>query len=121
MISISCIDSIGLKHVTAGGYRRAMTVTTIRLATPDDGAALAAIYAPSVVDSPISFEAVPPDADEMARRVAAAVGHAPWLVLERDGVMAGYAYASRHRERAAYLWSIDTSVYVAPAHQRTGV
>src|SRR5689334_20639440 len=93
----------------------------IRLATPNDGAALAAIYAPSVIGSAISFEHDPPDAGEMARRVEATLAHAPWLVLEEGGALAGFAYASRHAERAAYAWSINTSVYVADGHQRRGV
>jgi L-amino acid N-acyltransferase YncA len=93
----------------------------IRMATADDGDALAAIYAPNVTDSAISFELVPPTADEMRRRVAATLEHAPWLVLERGGEIAGYAYATRHRERAAYQWSVDVSVYVAAAHKRAGV
>jgi L-amino acid N-acyltransferase YncA len=93
----------------------------IRVARADDGAALAAIYAPSVTDAVTSFELVPPDAAEMARRLAAVLEVAPWLVLERDGEVAGFAYAARHRDRAAYQWSVDTSVYVGAAHQRTGV
>ncbi len=93
----------------------------IRLATPADAGALAAIYAPSVADTTSSFELEPPDAAEMARRLAVVLAHAPWLVLERAGELAGFAYASRHRERAAYQWSVDVSVYVAATHHRTGV
>src|SRR4051795_3043424 len=84
----------------------------IRLAEPGDAAALAAIYAPSVTDTVASFELVPPDAAEMARRVAAVLEHAPWLVLEEAGELTGYAYASRHRDRAAYQWAVDVTVYV---------
>jgi phosphinothricin acetyltransferase len=94
---------------------------TIRLATADDGAALAAIYAPSVTHAATSFEVDPPGAGEMARRVAAVLAHAPWLVLERGGAVAGYAYASRHHERVAYQWSVDVTVYIDRAHHRTGV
>lgn len=93
---------------------------TIRMARADDAPSLAAIYAPSVA-GPASFELVAPDAAEMASRLAGVLAHAPWLVLERAGVVVGYAYAARHRERAAYRWSIDTSVYIDPAHHRTGV
>jgi phosphinothricin acetyltransferase len=94
---------------------------TIRLATAADAAALAAIYAPSVTSAATSFEFEAPDAAEMARRVAAVFAHAPWLVLERGGAVAGYAYASRHGERAAYQWSVDVSAYVGRAHHRAGV
>jgi len=93
---------------------------TVRLARPDDAPALAAVYAPAVA-GPISFELTAPAPAEMAARLAAISAHAPWLVLERAGAVVGYAYAARHRERAAYQWSVDVSVYVAPAHHRTGV
>ncbi len=91
----------------------------IRLATSEDGAALAAIYAPAVSAMATSFELDPPDADEMGRRVRAATERTPWLVCEADGRVIGYAYASRHRERLAYQWSVDVSAYIsADAHRR---
>lgn len=93
----------------------------VRLATAADGAAIAGIYAPIVRDTAISFEAVPPAADEMSARITATSSFAPWLVSTRAGEIAGYAYAARHRERAAYQWSVDVSVYVAAAHHRRGV
>lgn len=91
----------------------------LRLARPDDAAAIAAIYAHGV-RGVASFELDPPDADEMAARIAKVAGWAPWIVLERAGTVAGYAYATRHRERAGYQWTVETSVYVDPAHHRTG-
>jgi phosphinothricin acetyltransferase len=93
----------------------------IRLATPSDAAQVAAIYAPAVTDSIISFELEPPDAAEMARRVATTLARTPWLVCERDGAVLGYAYASAHRERAAYRWSVDVSAYVRADARRLGV
>ncbi len=93
----------------------------IRLATDADGGAAAAIYGPIVAASPISFEVDPPGAAEMGRRIAATLGHAPWLVCERSGAVCGYAYATRHRDRAAYQWSVDVSVYVAEPFRRHGV
>jgi phosphinothricin acetyltransferase len=92
----------------------------IRLATPDDGAALAAIYDPIVANTAISFETEPPGSAEMGRRVSSILQHAPWLVDDEGGVR-GYAYASKHRERAAYVWSVDAAVYVDPASRRRGV
>jgi len=80
---------------------RATLAGMIRLATAADGPALAAIYDPVVVETAISFEAEPPGGAEMARRVEAALQHAPWLVAVRDGEVAAYAYASKHRDRAA--------------------
>jgi len=81
---------------------------------------MADIYRPVVADTAISFEFEPPDAAEMERRRAAALAFAPWLVFDDGGVL-GYAYASRHRERAAYQWCVDVSVYVAQRHQRRGI
>ncbi|MDF1506318.1 GNAT family N-acetyltransferase, partial [Roseisolibacter sp. H3M3-2] len=92
----------------------------IRLARPDDGAALAAIYAPAVVGRATSFETEAPDGDEMAARVARVLARTPWLVLALDGAVAGYAYASPHRDRAAYQWSVEVSAYVADTAQRRG-
>ncbi len=84
----------------------------------DDAAACAAIYAPFVSDSAVSFELVAPDGPEMARRIEST--HA-WLVAETDGVLAGFAYGGSHRARAAYRWATEVSVYVHPQHRRRGV
>jgi len=93
----------------------------IRLATLSDAEAIAAIYRPVVEATTISFETVAPDRDEMARRLADTLASHPWLVCEVDGRVAGYAYATKHRVRAAYQWSVDTSVYVDSACRRLGV
>lgn len=94
----------------------------IRPADPErDAAACAAIYAPYVLHTPATFEDVPPDAGEMAERIRRVQATHPWLVAEEDGRVAGYAYASRHRERAAYRWACDVAVYVDAAHQRRGL
>ena len=88
--------------------------TILRLARPDDAAAIRAIYAPHVSDGSTSFELEVPDVPTMQGRVAKVQqAGLPWLVAEEDAVV-GYAYASLHRERAAYRWSIETSVYLAP-------
>lgn len=93
----------------------------IRRSTPADGAALAAIYDPIVATTTISFEETPPGGAEMTRRIAAAGERFPWLVCERSGEIAGYVYASAHRSRAAYRWSVDVSAYVAAGARRLGV
>ncbi|MBX3029344.1 MAG: N-acetyltransferase [Chloroflexi bacterium] len=95
----------------------------IRLADPtQDAEAVAAIYAPAVADSVASFETVAPDADEMAARMRRILTWTPWLVAEAsEGEAVGYAYASRHVERAGYRWAVNLSVYVAPARQGQGV
>ena len=69
----------------------------------------------------ISFEEVPPDADEMRRRMERVLEWAPWLVAEADGEVVGYAYAARHRERSAYRWSVDLSAYVGQSWRGRGV
>lgn len=94
--------------------------TTIRLATLDDAEQVQAIYAP-YCHTPISFELEPPSAEEMQRRLAKVLGTYPWLVLEENGAVLGYVYATQHRERAAYQWSVDTTVYVRQGQQRRGV
>ena len=93
----------------------------IRLASPDDGPALSDIYRPAVTDSSTSFELEPPDGAEMTRRVSRVLERTPWLVLETGGMVAGYAYATPHRDRAAYQWSVEVSAYVHPTAQRKGV
>jgi L-amino acid N-acyltransferase YncA len=93
----------------------------IRLAADGDAAAIAAIYAPFVDHNATSFEAEPPSAEEMRRRIAETMEMYPWLVCECDGVIAGYAYASWHRTRLAYRWSVETTVYVHPDFRRCGV
>jgi L-amino acid N-acyltransferase YncA len=69
----------------------------------------------------IGFEYAPPSTEDIANRIQTITAQFPWLVLEDYGVIAGYAYATRHRERAAYGWSVDTAVYVDPHHHRCGV
>ena len=96
--------------------------TAIRPADPQrDAAACAAIYAPFVRDTCISFELDPPGIEDMAGRIATYGASHAWLVAEVDGQVAGYAYGSPHRERAAYASSCDVAVYVDPAHSRRGI
>jgi phosphinothricin acetyltransferase len=93
----------------------------IRLATPLDAEAVAAIYRPVVATTAISFETTLPDCNEMARRIDETLRSYPWLVCVVDGRTAGYAYASRHRVRGAYQWSVDTSVYIAEDYRRRNI
>ena len=91
----------------------------IREATVGDAAAIKAIYAPFVSDTAISFEEVPPDTVEMAKRISSISQNYPYLVAEEAGKVIGYAYASQHRTRAAYRSSVDVAAYVqASAHGR---
>jgi L-amino acid N-acyltransferase YncA len=94
---------------------------TLRLATHADAASVHGIYAPIVRDSFISFEIDPPTVDEVAKRIASTLERYPWIVFEDDGGVAGYAYASSHRERLAYQWSVDVSCYVHERARRRGI
>src|SRR5690349_17055347 len=100
-----------------------MSELTIRDADPArDAAACAAIYAPHVEGSAVSFEERPPDAAELAARIERYGTSHAWLVAERGGgEVAGYAYATAFNERPAYRWSTSVSVYVAKAARGKGV
>jgi phosphinothricin acetyltransferase len=94
----------------------------IRHADPArDGPACAAIYAPFVTDTAVSFEDVAPGGREFGRRIEATSASYPWLIAEAEGEVAGYAYATRWRDRAAYRWTAEVAVYVADARRRQGV
>ncbi len=92
----------------------------IRDATEADAQACAAIYAPYVRDTCISFEDEAPTPAEMGRRIAASVERHAWLVLCEDGRVVGYAYGQRFKERAAYRWSCETSIYLEPGRRHMG-
>ena len=94
---------------------------SIRCATPDDAAQIQAIYEPLVAGTAHSFETDPPDASEMRRRIEETLIRYPWLVSDDDGKILGYAYASPHRSRAAYRWSVDLAVYVHAEARRRGI
>jgi phosphinothricin acetyltransferase len=93
----------------------------VRLARPDDGEALAAIYEPVVSGTAVSFEVDPPSGDEMARRVARTLPGHPWLVMDAEPGVIGYAYAHRFQERAAYDWAVETSIYIEASQRGRGV
>ena len=95
--------------------------TDIRLATEADAAQMIAIYAPSVEDSPISFEVTLPSVAAFRSRVTATLASLPWLVCEAGGAVAGYAYAARHHRREAYQWSVESSIYVHAGQRGRGV
>ncbi|MCZ6454946.1 MAG: GNAT family N-acetyltransferase [Alphaproteobacteria bacterium] len=95
---------------------------SIRDATEDDLATIQAIYAHHVDHGLASFEEIPPDLAEISRRRNVARDHdLPYLVAERDGAVRGFAYASPFRNRPAYRYTIEDSVYVAPDALGTGI
>jgi L-amino acid N-acyltransferase YncA len=93
---------------------------TVRSARPADATACAEIYAPYVLETAITFEDRPPQADEMAARIESACASHAWVVLEERGRVVGYAYGGRFNYRAAYRWACEVSVYVELGRRRTG-
>jgi phosphinothricin acetyltransferase len=93
----------------------------IRFVQPTDAGGILAIYAPYCESTTVSFEVGAPSIEDMRQRIARISADYPWLVAEVDGQIAGYVYASRHRERAAYRWAVDVAVYIAANKHRSGV
>ncbi|HLI16709.1 MAG TPA: arsinothricin resistance N-acetyltransferase ArsN1 family B [Rhodanobacteraceae bacterium] len=88
----------------------------IRTATTADASAICAIYNHYVTDTIVTFEERPVATTEMQSRMAAVLEKLPWLVLEHDGTIAGYAYAAAWKTRIGYRFTVETSIYLAPAH-----
>lgn len=93
----------------------------IRTATPEDAEALTAIYAPYVENTSITFEYTVPSVEEFAERIRHTLARYPYLVAEKSGIPIGYAYASAFKGRAAYNWSVETSIYISQDVRSSGV
>jgi L-amino acid N-acyltransferase YncA len=93
----------------------------IRVATPDDAPSILDIYAPYCESTLVSFEIAAPTESQMGERISNVTARYPWLVAEIDGRVAGYVYASQHRERAGYRWAVDAAVYIGEEHRRRNV
>jgi L-amino acid N-acyltransferase YncA len=93
---------------------------SLRLATPNDAEQVLAVYAPYCY-TPISFELEPPDVEDVRQRMIKVLTQFPWLVCEEAGKVLGYSYAGAHNPRAAYCWSVDTSVYIHQDCHRRGI
>src|SRR5579871_2060310 len=96
-------------------------MNAVRVATEADAHAIAAIYEPYVRQTAISFEEIPPSADEIAGRLRSTLETYPWLVFDDGEAVLGYAYGSAHRAKPAYRWSVETTIYVTQATQRRGI
>lgn len=94
---------------------------TIRIARPEDAAALLAIYAPYVTETAVTFEYGVPDIPEFRRRIEETLAAYPYLIAEEKGEILGYAYAGRFQRRAAYDWSAELSVYVEQSARRRSI
>ena len=93
----------------------------IRMATPDDAEEVLDIYAPYVKETAITFEYEVPSVEEFRERIRKTLEKYPYLVAETEGQLAGYAYASAFKERAAYDWSVETSIYVKMGEHGKGI
>ena len=93
----------------------------VRLASASDAAAIHQIYSPIVRATHISFEQTVPAVSEIVSRIEKTLSYFPWLVCELDERLAGYAYASAFRPRAAYQWTAETTAYIHTDFQRRGI
>ena len=84
----------------------------------NDSVSLLNIYGEFIRNTAVTFETAVPSVLEFSKRISDIVESSPWLVCEIDGEIIGYAYASKHRERAAYRWSVDVTVYINPQYHR---
>jgi len=96
-------------------------MSTVRLASPDDVDDCKEIYSPYARDTAISFEKSPPNTIEFEERITGTLKSYPWLVCDHENSVIGFAYASGHRGRDAYQWSVESSVYVSEEFHRAGV
>ena len=87
-------------------------MSQIRLATPEDAAGILAIYAPYIQNTSYTFETEVPSVQEFAERIRSYLVNWPWLVWEEEGKVAGYAYGAGYRERVAYEWFTESSIYM---------
>ena len=94
---------------------------TIRSATLQDAKVLLDIYAPYVEKTAITFEYDIPSVEEFASRIQKTKERYPYLVAERDGELLGYAYVSAFKERAAYDWAVETSIYLKEDQKGQGL
>lgn len=90
----------------------------IRTATVEDAEAILAIYAPYVTDTAITFEYEVPGIEEFRERIRHTLKRYPYLVAEKDGAIIGYAYAGPFKERAAYDWAVETTIYVDTSRKK---
>jgi L-amino acid N-acyltransferase YncA len=93
----------------------------LRMVVPRDAARIVEIYRPYVEKTAISFEEGSPSVSDMEAKIAKVSSVFPWLIYEEAGKVLGYAYATRYRERAAYRWSLEDSVYVSEDSARRGI
>lgn len=97
------------------------TYIQIRIATPSDAKEILDIYAPYILQTAITFEYEVPTVEEFTERIGHTLLKYPYLVAEQDGQIVGYAYAGSLHDRAAYDWSVETSIYVSMEQKGQGI
>lgn len=98
-----------------------MSVANIRYAQVEDAASILKIYEPFILSTSITFEYTVPSLEDFTKRIEGIFTKYPFFVYEDNGEVVGYCYANRFRERAAYNWDVEISIYIDPAHQRKGI
>lgn len=93
----------------------------VRLATIGDAEEIIGIYGPVILASATSFEISLPSCEEMQERIQACLQKYPWIICVIDGKLAGYVYGSKHRDREAYQWTCECSVYIHDAYKGKGI
>jgi phosphinothricin acetyltransferase len=96
-------------------------MSLIRIATPKDAAGILDIYAPYIKKTSFTFETEVPSVEEFAERIRTYLNTWPWLVCEIDGKIAGYSYATKYRDRTAYQWCVESSIYIHDDFHRAGI
>ena len=93
----------------------------IRMATKEDASAMLEIYAPFILNTGITQETEVPFNEDFQERILSNLKERPWLVCEIEKQIAGYAYASKHRDRKGYQWCVEASVYISEKYFGIGV
>ena len=121
-IESAIVETIAGRPLSHASVRESslIVMTQIRAAEVGDADAIAGIYEPYVLNTPISFELTPPTSQEVADRLRASSSKYPWLVMLEGEQVVAYAYATLHHPREAYRWSVNVSVYVHRDHHRRG-
>jgi phosphinothricin acetyltransferase len=114
-------DDSGSSTPRSSNLKTGTSSVVLRPAVPSDAEALLALYRPIVLETAISFEIDPPSVEEFRQRIETTTARWAWLVAEHDSEPVAYAYASAHRTRAAYRWSVETSICVGSAHRGRGL
>ncbi len=93
----------------------------MRIVKPSDVASILEIYTPYILQTAVTFETEIPLLNSFEERIKLYTQKWPWIVYEVDGMITGYAYATKHRERLAYRWCVESSVYIRDQFQREGI